>query len=163
MRAAQHEEARQQEGGLESLGEEWVSADGTDSPVPLTSPTVGQLKVVVHKVEHDEEIMPDQEYARAVENPEVKKRAKKIAFTKRTMERAVERLGAVIKSADRSTCPQVAIRMKEINTTMECVDTTAEAFGIAIEEACEAVAEHITDGDKLATHENTNGDAEASR
>ena len=62
---------------------------------------------------------------------------------------------AVIKSADRSTCSQVAIRMKEINTAMESVDTTAEAFGIAIEEACEAVAEHITDGDKLTAHENT--------
>ena len=106
MRAAQREEARQQEGGLESLETEWVSTEGVDSQVPPTSPTVGQLKVVVHEIEHDDEvIMPDLEYARAVEklikveNPEVKKKAKKIAFTKRTLERAVEKLEAVIKSA----------------------------------------------------------------
>ena len=45
--------------------------------------------------------------------------------------------------------------MKKINTAMESVDSTAEAFGIAIEEECEAVAKHITDRDELMIHENT--------
>ena len=113
--------------------------------------------------------MPDEEYSQAVEklinvdNLEVRKKAMMIASKKWTMERAVERMWAAIKSADKSTCPQVVIRMKEITTTMESVDSTAEAFGDSIEETCAAVAEHITNRDNLTGHENTNDDAETGR
>ena len=134
-----------------------TTEDHTESP---TSPTVRQVKVVVHQVEQDEDVMLDEEYAQAVENLinvdnlEVRKKAKIIASKKRTMERAVERMWAFIKGADKSMCPQVAIRMKEITAAMESVDCTAEAFGDLIKETCATVAEHITDRNELTGHKN---------
>ena len=78
-----------------------MDVQGQETP---DSPTVGQLKVVVHRPEEDE-VMPEQAYTAAVarlievDNAEVKKKAKKIAQARRKMDGAVEVMWDAIKSA----------------------------------------------------------------
>ena len=93
-RANQHEEARRHEDDLQVVESVLVSADtGAQGQEIPKSPTVGQVKVTVHKVaEEEEEIMPEQAYSQAmarlieVDNAKVKKKAKKIAAARRTMD-----------------------------------------------------------------------------
>ena len=49
-----------------------------------------------------------------------------------------------IKSADRSTCPQVDQRTKEINATMVDVKESAKELRQAIKAAAETVTEQMT-------------------
>ncbi len=88
---------------------ELITVQEVQGQEALSSPTVGQLKVVVHRTEEDVEVMPEQAYTAAlarlikVDNAEVKKKAKKIAATRRKMDGAVEVMWDAIKSADKST------------------------------------------------------------
>ena len=152
-RATQRGEARRQEDELQVLESDMISADsGVQGQEIPKSPTVGQCKVTVHEVaDEEEEIMPELAYSQAVsrlievDNAEVKKKAKKIAAARRTMDGAVDEMWAAIKSADRSTCPQVDQRTIEIRERMADVMDSAKELRQAIKAAAETVAEHMSD------------------
>ena len=89
-RAIQRGNARgQQEDEVRVLDSELITEQGTQEQEIPKSPTVGQVKVTVHEVADEEEIMPELAYSQAmarlieVNNAKVKKKAKKIGSCKK--------------------------------------------------------------------------------
>ena len=150
-RAIQRGNARgQQEDEVRVLDSELITEQETQEQEIPKSPTVGQVKVTVHKVA-DEEIMPELAYSQAVarlvevNNAEVKKKAKKIAAARRNMDGSMDMMWAAIKSADRSTCPQVDQRTIEIRERMTAAMDSVEELRQAIKATAETVSEQLAD------------------
>ena len=162
-RATQRGNVReQQEEVVEELASELITVQGaqeTEAPKSPTVRQVGQVKVTVHRVEKEEEIMPEQAYTQAVarlievNNAEVKKKAKKIAAARRRVDGAIYMMWDAIKSADSSSCPLVDQRTTEIRESMTAVKDSSEELRQAIEATAEAVLEHLADEEQADLEE----------
>ena len=158
FRASQRGELReqlQQEEVVEVVEDpELITVQEVQGQETPDSPTVGQLKVVVHRPEEEVEVMPEQAYTAAVarlievDNAEVKKKAKKIAAARRKMDGAVEVMWDAIKSADKSTCPSVKERIAEIRESMTAVMLNSDLLRQTIEDTVDAVTEHLVDAEQ---------------
>ena len=157
FRASQRGELReklQQEELVEVVEDpDLITVQGVQGQETPDSPTVDQLKVVVHRPEEDK-VMPELAYTAAVarlievDNAEVKKKAKKIAQARRKMDGAVEVMWDAIKSEDKSTNPAIKERIAEIRESMAAAMLNSDLLRQTIEDTVDAVNEHLVDAEQ---------------